>query len=155
MLFYTTYFYNILFYEINIKFHAKKINEEILSPRKLYKTQTEVMTRDARSFTRNNNNHPKSCRLLVLRIHKLEWEETHTFQEKLLKKSAAPIIIIGDSIATGLRRYRHIWRNYFKDALNLGIGGDRVENVLWRARHISLSHTILFVIIHCGTNNVD
>ena len=82
-------------------------------------------------------------------------EKTHRFQKKLLKNSAAPIIIIGDSIATGLRRYRHIWRNYFKDALNLGIGGDRVENVLWRARDISLPHTTLFVIIHCGTNNVD
>ena len=125
----------------------------VLLPRKLYKTQTEIMTRDARNFTRNN--HTKSCRLPVPPIHKLGWQETHTFQEKLLKNSAAPIIIIGDSIGTGLRRYRHIWRNYFKDALNLGIGGDRIENVLWRARDISLPHTTLFVIINCSTNSVD
>ena len=37
----------------------------------------------------------------------------------------------------------------------MGIGGDRTENVLWRAQDISLPHTTLFVNIHCGTNNVD
>ena len=72
-----------------------------------------------------------------------------------MKSSATPIIIIGDSIATGLRRYQHIWRNYFKDVLNLGIGGDHVENVLWRAWNISLPCTTLFVIIHCSTNDED
>ena len=134
----TLYFYNILFYEISINFHTKKINEVILLPRKLYKTQTEIITRDARSFTRNNHN--KSCRLPVSGMHKLGW------QEKLLKNSAAPIIVIVDSIATGLRGYRHIWRNYFKNVLNLGISGDRAENVLWRARDISLRHTTLYNI---------
>ena len=68
---------------------------------------------------------------------------------------ATPIIIIGDSNATGLRRYGHIWRNCFKDALNLSISGDRVANVLWRARDISLKHTTSYVIIHCGTNNFE
>ena len=72
---------------------------------------------------------------------KLGWHKKHTFQKKLLKNSVAPIIIIGDSIATGLRRYKHVWRNYFKHAVNLGINGDHVENVLWRARDISLQHT--------------
>ena len=37
----------------------------------------------------------------------------------------------------------------------MGISGDRAENVLWRARDISLPHTTLFVILHCSTNNVD
>ena len=77
------------------------------------------------------------------------------FQKRLLKNSVAQIIIIRDSIATGLRRCWHIWKNYFKDAFNLGISGDCDENVLWKARDISLSHTTLSVIIHCGTNNVD
>ena len=65
-----------------------------------------------------------------------------------MKNSATPIIIIGDLIATSLSRYRNIWRNCFKDALN-------VEKVLWRARDISLQHTTSLLIIHCGTNNVD
>ena len=111
------------------------------------------MTRNTRRFTKTN--HSKSCRLRVARFHKLGWQETHTFHKKLLKNSAAPVIIIVDSIATGLRRYRYIWKNYFKDAINLGISGDRVENVLWRARDISLQQTTLFVILHCGASNLD
>ena len=111
------------------------------------------MNRDARSVT--SNNHTKSYRLPVPLIHKPGWQETHTFQSKLSKNSAAPFIIISDLMATGLRRYRHIWRNYFKDTLNLGISGDSVENVLRRARDILLQHTASFVIIHCGTNHVD
>ena len=89
------------------------------------------------------------------RFHKPGWQETHTFHKKLLKNSATPIIIIGDSITTGLKRYRHIWDNYFKDAINLGSSCDRDENVLWRAQDISLQQTTLFVIIHCSTNDVD
>ena len=74
--------------------------------------------------------------------------------DKLLKNSAAPIIIIGDSIAIGLRRYKGVWRNYFNDTLNLGISSDCDENLLWRTRDISLSHTSL-AIIQCDTNNVN
>ena len=111
------------------------------------------MARDARSFT--GSNHTKSCRLPVPCFHKLGWQEIHTFHKKLLKNSAAPIIIIADSIATGSRRYHHIWKNYLKDALNLGISGVGVENVLWRVRDISLQHATLFLIIPCVTNNVD
>ena len=132
-------YYNTLFYEININFLMKNINEVILLLGKLSNTQTEIMTRDAQSFNRSNE--IKSFRLPVPRFHKLGWQETHTFHKKLLKNSAAPIIITGDPIATGLKRYQHIWKNYFKDALNLGISGDRVENVSQKARDISLCHT--------------
>ena len=136
-----------------MSFHVKNIKEVILLPRKLYKIQTKVMIRDTRCFTRSN--HTKSCRLLVPCFHKLGWQETDMFHKKLLKNSAAPIIIIGNSIATGLRRYQHIWKNYFKDAINLGISGDRAENVLWRVCDISWQQATLSVIVHCSTNNVD
>ena len=112
----------------------------ILLTGKLYKAQTEIITRDARRFTRSN--HTKSCRLPVPLFHKLGWQEIHTFNKKLLKNSAGPIISIGDSIATGLRRYQHIRKNYFKDALNLSISGDHVENVLRRAGYFHAAHNI-------------
>ena len=149
----TSYFYDIPFYEININSHTKNINEVILLPGKLYKTQTGIMSRGVRCFTRSN--HTKSCRLPVPRFQKLELQETHTFHKKLLKNSTAPIIIIGDLIATGLRRHRQIWKNYFKDVLNLGICGDRIDNVLRSEWNISLQRTKFFVVIHCGNNNVD
>ena len=74
------------------------------------------MNRDAQSLTRNNQ--AKSCKLPVSRTHKIGSQGAHTIQTKLLKNSATPIIITGDSTAAGLRRYGHVWLNYFRDALN-------------------------------------
>lgn len=42
-----------------------------------------------------------------------------------------------------------------KHQYNLGVVGDRVENVLWRARNISLPRTTSFMITHRGTNNLN
>ena len=91
----------------------------------------------------------------VSRTHKIGSQGAHTIQTKLLKNSATPIIITGDSTAAGLRRYGHVWLNYFRDALNSGVNDDRLENVLWWARDISFPRTTSFAIIHCGTNNME
>ena len=42
-------------------------------------------------------------------------------------------LLLGDSIIDGLARYQIVWKKYFVslNAINLGIGGDHVENVLW------------------------
>ena len=63
--------------------------------------------------------------------------------------------MIGDSIVAGLLRYKNIWDNFFSGTVNLGIGGDMTQNVLWRIRNMRLSHDIKFVVVHCGTNNID
>ena len=64
--------------------------------------------------------------------------------------------MVGDSIVAGLSRYTNIWNNLFGNRLiNLGVGGDRVENVLWRARDILFFPSLKNVIIFCGTNNVN
>ena len=39
--------------------------------------------------------------------------------------------------------------------INLGISGDRVENVLWRAREIPFIPSLKNVVILCGTNNIN
>ena len=39
--------------------------------------------------------------------------------------------------------------------VNLGIGGDRIENLLWRINDILSPKSIRSVVIHCGTNNID
>ena len=39
--------------------------------------------------------------------------------------------------------------------VNLGIGGDQIENVLWRMNDIVLPKSVRSVVIHCGTNNID
>ena len=39
--------------------------------------------------------------------------------------------------------------------VNLGTGGDQIENVLWRIDDIVLPKSIRSVVIHWGTNNID
>ena len=64
-------------------------------------------------------------------------------------------IIIGDSIAAGLSCYSNIWETFFKESLNLGIGGDRTQHILWQVEHLPVPSHLKYVIIHCGTNNIS
>ena len=67
-------------------------------------------------------------------INKLKVHQNHCVQ---FKQENINSIIVGDSIVAGLSRYTNIWNNLFGNRLiNHGIDGDRVENVLWRARDI-------------------
>ena len=66
-------------------------------------------------------------------------------------------MVISDSIVAGLRCYPTVWRNFILryKTINLGIGGDRIEKVLWRINDILLPNSIRSVVIYCGTNNID
>ena len=82
------------------------------------------------------------------------WIETHYHQEELLRKSYTSVVVIGDSIVAGLRRYPTVWRNSFLRyrTINLGIEGDQLENILWRINDIVLPRSVRSVVIHRGTN---
>ena len=64
-------------------------------------------------------------------------------------------LLIGDSIIAGLSHYSNIWKRYFKSlyAINCGIRGDRVKNVLWRCKNLPSCPNFQNIIIMCGTNN--
>ena len=96
------------------------------------------------------NLHPK-------KRSKIGWIEMHYHQKELLRKSYASVMVIGDWIVAGLRRYPMVWRNFILQykTVNLGIGGDRIENVLWRINDKVLPKSIRSVVIHCGTNNIN
>ena len=65
-------------------------------------------------------------------------------------------VLIGDSIASGLQRYPEVRKLLQKHGiLNLGIGGNRTQHVLWRVEKLNLPNTLRYCIIHCGTNNLD
>ena len=66
-------------------------------------------------------------------------------------------LLIGDSLIVGLSRYPNIWRRYFKllNAINCGIGGDRIQNVLWRNNNLPLSPSFQNAVILCGINNIQ
>ena len=69
----------------------------------------------------------------------------------------AQLLFIGDSITHGWEGGgKEVWQKYYKPrkAINLGIGGDRTEHVLWRLDHGNLDglHPKLAVLM-IGTNN--
>ena len=66
-------------------------------------------------------------------------------------------MVIGDSTVAGLRRYPTVWRNLFLQykTVNLGIVGDRIENILWCINDIVLPKSRRSIVIHCSTNNID
>ena len=83
--------------------------------------------------------------------------ETHYHQKELLKKSYASMVVIGDSILGGLRRYPIVWKNFILQykTINLRIWGDRIENVSWRINDTVLPKSVRSVVIHCGTDNIN
>lgn len=73
------------------------------------------------------------------------------------KKGAVDLVFIGDSITQGWERAgASIWKTFYghRRAVNLGIGGDRTQHVLWRLENGNLdgiSPKVAVVMI--GTNN--
>ena len=90
------------------------------------------------------------------RFNKSNWIEYHHNHCFMIKNAKPNTLLLGDSIVAGLSRYPNVWNEYFTpiNALNLGIGGDRVENVLWRAMDLPLPSSVKNVVILCGTNNI-
>ena len=83
------------------------------------------------------------------------WYKSHNENSKAAFVSPSELLLIGDSIVFGLKRYKAVNKTFFPTALNHGIRGDRVENVLWRLRNTRLNSNVKTVLIHCGTNNLD
>ena len=59
-------------------------------------------------------------------------------------------MVVIDSIVAGLRCYPTVWRNFILQykTVNLGIGGDRIENVLWRINDIVLPKSLRSGVTH-------
>ncbi len=74
-----------------------------------------------------------------------------------LRGKTVDVVMIGDSI-THFWEWRHPenWLKFTtgRTVLNLGYGGDRTENVIWRLTHGELDgYTAKNVVIEIGTNN--
>lgn len=67
------------------------------------------------------------------------------------------LLFIGDSIAEGWEgEGRDVWNEFYgsRNALNIGIGGDRTQHVLWRLDNGNINGIIPKVaIVMIGTNN--
>ncbi len=71
--------------------------------------------------------------------------------------SAAKVVFIGDSITQGWEGAgKEVWAKYYAErhAINLGIGGDRTQHVLWRLENGNLAGIRpKAAVIMIGTNN--
>ena len=91
------------------------------------------------------------------RFNKSSWIECHRNHCLTMKVTNPNALLLGDSIIAGLARYQNVWKKYFVslNAMNLGIRGDCVENVLWRAISLPLPSSVRNIVVQCGTNNIS
>jgi len=74
-----------------------------------------------------------------------------------VKQGNVDLIFVGDSITQGWEgNGKEIWKEYYgsRNAVNLGIGGDRTQHVLWRLQNGNLEGIApKLAVIMIGTNN--
>jgi lysophospholipase L1-like esterase len=85
------------------------------------------------------------------------WMKKHEQFLESVKRGDAEVIFIGDSITQGWEGGgKSIWRRWYepRKAINLGIGGDQTQHVLWRLDHGEVDgiHPKVAVVM-IGTNN--
>jgi beta-glucosidase len=85
------------------------------------------------------------------------WEKRHESFNEQAKQGDYNLLFIGDSITDGWRNAgKQAWEKYYagRKPLNLGIGGDRTQHVLWRLDNGNVAglHPKLAVLM-IGTNN--
>ena len=85
------------------------------------------------------------------------WMKRHESMNERVKKGNVDLLLIGDSITQAWEGPgKAVWaENYAKrNAVNLGIGGDRTEHVIWRLTHGNLGKIKPKVaVLMIGTNN--
>ena len=66
----------------------------------------------------------------IPRNSKPGWEEQHKVFVDIVANTKQEILLIGDSIVSGLSCCQKVWSKYFEplQAFNFGIGGDRTQN---------------------------
>lgn len=84
-----------------------------------------------------------------------DWEQRHNSRCALVRERKPALIFIGDSI-THFMEGKEVWRKYYEplNAVDLGFGWDKTENVLWRLQHGELDgYEPKVAVVMIGTNN--
>lgn len=86
------------------------------------------------------------------------WENRNRMLNELTQTAHPDIIFLGDSITQGWEGAgKDVWQEHYGDrnAINLGIGGDRTQHVLWRIENGNLEgYSPKAVVLMIGTNNL-
>lgn len=82
------------------------------------------------------------------------WMSQHTRQIHECKEAEPEVLLIGDSIIQKMAYFDKFWSEVSGlHPLNLGIGGDRIQNLLWRILNGSLNEIQpKAIVLHIGTN---
>jgi len=85
------------------------------------------------------------------------WMRRHEAFNERVKQGNVDLIFIGDSITQGWEGAgKNVWAEYYakRNAVNLGIGGDRTQHVLWRLDHGNIEGIKpKLAVLMIGTNN--
>jgi len=85
------------------------------------------------------------------------WIQRHELMNRQARQGHIDLIYVGDSIVEHFNKQgKEAWEHYFtgRNALNLGISGDRTEHVLWRLDHGNIDGiTPKLAIVMIGQNN--
>jgi lysophospholipase L1-like esterase len=85
------------------------------------------------------------------------WKQRHEGMNARVKKGNVDLIMIGDSITHSWEGAgKDVWKKYYgkRNAVNLGIGGDGFEHVLWRLDHGNIEGiSPKLAVLMIGTNN--
>jgi lysophospholipase L1-like esterase len=85
------------------------------------------------------------------------WMDRHEAMNARVAKGDVDLVFIGDSITQGWEgNGREVWKEFYgtRNAVNLGIGGDRTQHVMWRLDNGNLEGiSPKLAVIMIGTNN--
>jgi lysophospholipase L1-like esterase len=85
------------------------------------------------------------------------WQTRHQGMNERVKKGNVDMLFIGDSITHGWEGGgKDVWKKYYepRNAVNLGIGGDQTQHVLWRLEHGNIAGVApKLAVLMIGTNN--
>ena len=83
------------------------------------------------------------------RPYNTNWLNLHIKPSNDISNPNYSTLLIGDFFIVGLSCYPNIWSSYFKplNVINCGIGGDRIQNVLWRSNKLPSSFYFQNVVI--------
>ena len=86
------------------------------------------------------------------------WQARHKSMNDRVKKGDVDLLMIGDSITNGWEGSgKDVWKKYYekRNAVNLGIGGDQTQHVLWRLENGNIDGIQpKLAVLMIGTNNV-
>ena len=86
------------------------------------------------------------------------WQARHKSMNERVKKGNVDLLMIGDSITHGWEGGgKEVWKKYYekRNAVNLGIGGDQTQHVLWRLENGNIDGIQpKLAVLMIGTNNV-